>query len=442
MQQGGPPSPSPRAAGTPPKQKPRPARRSSSQDLEDQTARNDSTARAIQREGSTAASHSELLELSSPRDFLSRRGGFHEAVAAQPTSPSISGSPASWGTLPNPTTRPPPVLTTPDDEGAPAAQGASPVISPMPSISPLRLDRLSAGREKKEERWVADATAEDTEGAIGGRSARRHASWSADVLATAGVGGSDGTGADSANRSELTMALGSAPLSGIRSARYTPGRHTPGRVPKPVEAGARPPLASVPSCESTHGDEDELSASCGGLSVFVVRGPAVPQGRDVLRGPLPRSFYEACRPLTTADGTPVSWPPGAAQPHHLRFFCFPDSLIDRLCADASDAYGFTFSFTAEDGSFRWGCAVTGVDPSDREALNVTSVVVLCDWPLVRMLLDLAKQLFLLEQRQRKGWRGLHPNVSAFARALEESKHEASQPPAPAFSASVSVSATL
>ena len=36
----------------------------------------------------------------------------------------------------------------------------------------------------------------------------------------------------------------------------------------------------------------------------------------------------------------------------------------------------------------------------RQALNATSVVVLCDWPLVGMMLFLAKQLFLLEQRQR------------------------------------------
>ena len=52
----------------------------------------------------------------------------------------------------------------------------------------------------------------------------------------------------------------------------------------------------------------------------------------------------------------------------------------------------------------WGCAVTGVDPSVRDGLNATSVVVLCDWPLVRLLLGLAKQLFLLEQvaHERRG----------------------------------------
>ena len=62
-----------------------------------------------------------------------------------------------------------------------------------------------------------------------------------------------------------------------------------------------------------------------------------------------------------APGATVTWPSDASPPEHLRFFAFPASLIERLLSDSSarhtpDGYGFTFSFTASDGSVRWGCA--------------------------------------------------------------------------------------
>ena len=366
------------SAGTPPKQKPRPARRNSFQDPEE-------TARS-----------SNIL---SPRDQqLVRRDAYHEAVAPDALRErvlSLQEAP------PSPPSERPQVLSDGESGG-----GSLKTCRP-PSISPLRLERLSIDREG------IDATGSGASGVANGTCAGPHASWDADALPSA------------AGSSELTMALGSAPPSGIRSARFTPGRQvpwmTPGRQPHSTPRAAEPQLE--PPAEETSGDDDEVSEMCGCLSVFVCRGPALPQGKGLLSGALPRSFFDACRPLTTAEGTPVAWPVGKPPPAHLIYFCFPGSVVERLCTDASDAFGFTFSFTSEDGSFRWGCAVTGVDPSNRDARNATSVVVLCDWPLVSMNLDLAKQLFLLEQRQRKGWRGLVPNVSSFARALAESRHE-------------------
>ena len=48
---------------------------------------------------------------------------------------------------------------------------------------------------------------------------------------------------------------------------------------------------------------------------------------------------------------------------------------------------------------------------------------MCSWPLPRAALLFAKQLFMLEQRQRAGWLGLRPNAAAMAAALRASQHE-------------------
>lgn len=218
---------------------------------------------------------------------------------------------------------------------------------------------------------------------------------------------------------ERAAALGSAPLSGFRSGRFSARGNPEGggrtwHVESHVEGAAQ---------EATSGDDEELAATCGELRIHVMCGPALPQGSGVMRGPLPRSFFDACRPLSAPNGSPVAWPACAEAPPHLRFFAFPSTIVERLCIDASDAYGYTFSFTDEMGSLRWGCAVAGADPSHRDGLNATCVVALCNWPLVRMLLGLVKQLFLLEQRRRAGWRAFGVNVTHFARALASSKHE-------------------
>ena len=52
-----------------------------------------------------------------------------------------------------------------------------------------------------------------------------------------------------------------------------------------------------------------------------------------------------------------------------------------------------------------------------------SLVLMCSWPLPRAALLFAKQLFMLEQRQRSGWLGLRPNAAAMAVALRASQHE-------------------
>ena len=110
-------------------------------------------------------------------------------------------------------------------------------------------------------------------------------------------------------------------------------------------------------------------------------------------------------------------------PEHLRYFAFPTSLVERLCAGGTDAYGFGFSFTSQDGSLRYCCAVCGADPSVRAGARPVSLVLMCRWPLPRAALLFAKQLFMLEQRQRSGWLGLRPNAAAMAAALRASQHE-------------------
>ena len=52
-----------------------------------------------------------------------------------------------------------------------------------------------------------------------------------------------------------------------------------------------------------------------------------------------------------------------------------------------------------------------------------SVAVLCDWPLLKPLTEFAKQSFLLEQKEGRGWANLAPNVAALARGLREGEHE-------------------
>ena len=114
---------------------------------------------------------------------------------------------------------------------------------------------------------------------------------------------------------------------------------------------------------------------------------------------LPRSFWDACTPCVGDDGRPLRWPARGVAPEHLRFFCFPTSLIERLRAEtaaggAPDGYAFTFSFTASDGAVRWGCAVTGAAGGEPGgAVTAVSVALIGDWPLIRPLLECCKALF-------------------------------------------------
>lgn len=107
--------------------------------------------------------------------------------------------------------------------------------------------------------------------------------------------------------------------------------------------------------------------------------------------------------MTDGTRTPLRWPAAAAPPEHLRFFCFPTSILERLRAarptdGAPDGFGFTFSFTASDGSVRYACAVTGADGGGPPgALVAVSVVILCDWPMLRPMLDACKSFFLMRQ---------------------------------------------
>ena len=137
-------------------------------------------------------------------------------------------------------------------------------------------------------------------------------------------------------------------------------------------------------------------------------GATTRRGSSISSSSLPRSFWDACMPLAGPDGTTVCWPRGATAPDHLRFFCFPASLIERLrfestAGEAPDGFGFTFSFTASDGSVRWGCAVTGsaeAPGGGGGALTALSVALISDWPLLRPMLDVCKELFRSEQRGR------------------------------------------
>ncbi|KAL1526000.1 hypothetical protein AB1Y20_020824 [Prymnesium parvum] len=195
-------------------------------------------------------------------------------------------------------------------------------------------------------------------------------------------------------------ALGRAPLAGLLSARYAglaSARHAAQESPADAAGG------------------EALAAACGGMQVFVLRQVEA-SGEAEGKGGKEKGEGGARGGAIDAELV-VAWPSAAAPPSHLPHFAFPATIL-RLCADEPDAFGFTFTFTSEDGALRWGSAVTGGDSS-----TVSSVVVLCDWPLSSILVDLAKQLFLLEQRQRSGWRGLYPNVTAFSQALCESAHE-------------------
>jgi len=255
-------------------------------------------------------------------------------------------------------------------------------------------------------------------------------------LHIADAGGGDSSSADAAAPGSA-FALGAGAISGLRSARFAPKvRASPHRAqtarPDVSSSFAPPPVAAAaaaaPASERP-GDDGDSSAECGNLHVFVLHGPRYPRGAGGAWPPVDRAFFEGCVEARTPGGAAARWPAHAAPPAHARFFCFPLGIIDRLRAGASDAYGFTFSFTAEDGSIRWGCAVTGADPGAQgesaadAAAAAVSVAVLCDWPLLKPLTEFAKQSFLLEQKEGRGWANLAPNVAALARGLREGEHE-------------------
>ena len=45
-----------------------------------------------------------------------------------------------------------------------------------------------------------------------------------------------------------------------------------------------------------------------------------------------------------------------------------------------DAYGFAFSFTAQDGTLKYCCAVCGADPSQRDSSQPVTLVLMCCSP--------------------------------------------------------------
>ena len=200
------------------------------------------------------------------------------------------------------------------------------------------------------------------------------------------------------------------------------------------EASAHHPAshraARVTEAAPDANEEAASAAACGELRVFFLRGPPLPtEDGGVGLHCLPRSYWDACTLAASADGAPACWPAAAAPPEHLKFFSFPASLLERLrlakpTDGAPDGFGFTFSFTASDGAVRYACAVTGVDGGGPAgALVAVSAVVLCDWPVIRPMLDVAKGLFLLHQSQPLGRHALSTHARQFAHALAHSDPE-------------------
>ena len=190
------------------------------------------------------------------------------------------------------------------------------------------------------------------------------------------------------------MALGSGALTGLRSARFTP-RDTPR---EPTTRGTKPPPMPAPPATAQGGgaagaaaaaadgaaEDEEGGPGCGDFCVFAFRGPALPRSdggggggggsgagsgeggggggaasadAPTLALPLQRTFFAQCEliglPTSAAEhgrpggGGAACWPAGSTPPDHLRYFCFPTSVVERLCSGVRDAYGFAFSFTAQ-----------------------------------------------------------------------------------------------
>lgn len=337
----------------------------------------------------------------SPLEALRRRGGFSDRIASE-ASPSVR---------------------VPGEDGDSPPGGTCTASQPDSiEISPLRLHRLDEGRGA-----LPLLPAQSVFG--------DHITSGINVTATPPNVEAEGAAA---------VALGSAPLSGFLSGRFTPRGGKPplsargmaiSDLGAPAESAGTsatdPSGAAEPTSSTCAADDDVVATSCGDLRAFCMRASPIPGGGTPLEGPerlalsLPRSFWDTCLLVSgPGDEAAVCWPSTSTPPEHLRFFAFPASVLERLHASrptdgAPDGLGFTFSFTASDGSVRWGCAVTGAESSRHAsggaaaqrgdvggsaggALTAVSFVLLCDWPLVRPMLDVCRGLFQLHQSSPGG----------------------------------------
>ena len=385
--------------------------------------------------GSESGSESPDEPLQSPRGFFRRRGGFNEKADGT-VSP----------TMPEPTR--PPALS---DEALHSARTASSLAgavssgtgtgSMMPLISTLRLHRLkspgSGARNGEADEPHASAEHLDRGTAASARS--NVPAFAPQATRPAGDEAGE-AGAELLLRkgSEAALALGAAPLSGFRSPRFMPRESRAPLSPRaPLSARERLALVQLMSAQAKDAaevaSEAEVAASCGELRLFCMRGPPLPTGEG--GGPsgalhaLPRSYWDACTLVHSRDGGLVCWPSDATPPEHLRFFCFPASLLERLRAarpadGTHDGFGFTFSFTASNGAVRYACAVTGLENvAHAGALVPLSLVLLCDWPMMRAMLDVAKSLFLVHQSQPLSRASLGAHARQFGAALAQSDAE-------------------
>ena len=379
-----------------------------------------------------AADNSEQLE--SPRGFLQRRPAFNDkdATNSEPSDSARAGPSSNSAGL--------------GDDSPPRASLTD--RSPhAPPIAPLKLGKL--GSRPPQPLSLSQAP---------------HAP---------GHGQEQPLGASASLSGGAAIALGAAPLSGFRSGRFTPRGSTPrGSTPRRNAAQRGEGSSTAAASSSDHGataataaastaskplgvetntrtaadvsdasdsSDDSVSTECGELRAFVLRGPPLPpmspeasnhRAADVpsAASALPRSFWDACTVVTDHAGAQLSWPAGAVAPDHLRHFCFPSSLVEKLRIESTrgatpDGFGFTFSFTAADGSVRWGCAVTGSDGAQTGALTAVSVALIGDWPLVRPMLEACKELFRLAQREHMTCVRLGGMLRALAASLASSSAE-------------------
>ena len=384
--------------------------------------------------GSESGSESPDEPLQSPRGFFRRRGGFNEKADGT-VSPTMPERPPALSDEALHSARTAPSL-------AGAVSSGTGTASPMPQISTLRLHRLkspgSGARNGEADELLDRGTA---------ASARSNGVPAFAPQATRPAGGEAGeAGAELLLRkgSEAALALGAAPLSGFRSPRFMPRESRAPLSPRaPLSARERLALVQLMSAQAKDAaevaSEAEVAASCGELRLFCMRGPPLPTveggGPSGSLHALPRSYWDACtlvhsRDCTGRDGGPlVCWPSEASPPEHLRFFCFPASVLERLRAarpadGTHDGFGFTFSFTASDGAVRYACAVTGFENAAHAGAHVPlSLVLLCDWPMTRAMLDVAKSLFLVHQSQPLSRASLGAHARQFGAALAQSDAE-------------------
>ena len=373
-----------------------------------------------------------------------RRGGFNDSLKVKVDLPGNDGAATARETEANSIGDPP------------APRGAMSARLTQPEISPLRLDRLKKLPPPEEPQIVAAAAQRQRRG----RRARLGASLRLTLRPLHSACNPH------AARQSSAPAEGKTPRQkrpSIDKASSSAG--APAALVPLTEEVAAPSAAAAPSSSSDAialcEDDATLASACGELRAFYLRGPPLPpleappsvappaggggttrRGSAMLAAPprtssLPRSFWEACTPLTDPTATisssnTVCWPADSELPNHLRFFCFPESLMSAYVPSLQaggqpDGFGFTFSFTSGDGSVRWGCAVTGCAEAESAqsagAVTTVSVCLIGDWPLLGPMLDACKQLFRSEQRHRTTLLDLATQLRPLATSLAASAAE-------------------